>query len=352
MNVIPPITITDALLTGTTVVETAPAAYAGGTTYAANDTASVAGAAGLLTVYQSLQNGNIGHTPASSPTWWVNIGDTYQVYSGAATYALGDRVINATAHLVYESLIAGNTGQALTDTTKWRLIGPTNRWAMFDLLRDTKTIVPTSLTVVLTPGARCNSVALMHLVANSAVISITSDGVPVYSRTIDLDQRRIFNWYDYFFETFSTRENAACFDLPPFVNAVITITLSAATGNVELGACCIGTYVFLGTVQASAESDVLNFSTVERDFAGGTSVIVQKRNVPKTIQQIMVDKFRVNAIAEFREHTGATPMVWAALDDDTDGYFYALLVLGFYKRFTINAALPEYATISLELEEI
>jgi len=60
MIVLPPLAITDARLTSTTVPEVAPAAYAGGTTYALNATASVAGAAGLLTVYRSLQADVVG----------------------------------------------------------------------------------------------------------------------------------------------------------------------------------------------------------------------------------------------------------------------------------------------------
>lgn len=352
MNVIPPLTITDAILTGSTVPETPPAAYAGGTTYALNDTVSVAGAAGLQTVYQSLQNGNIGHTPSSNPAWWANIGNTYQVYSGAATYALGDRVIDTTAHLVYESLVASNTGNALTNTAKWLLIGPTNRWAMFDLLRDTASVVPSALTVILTPGRRVDSLAILGMVANSINISITSNAVVVYNKTVNLDTREALDWFDYFFYPFTTQPSLALFDLPPYVNSVITITLTATSGNVECGACVLGSYEYIGDVQYSAESDVLNFSSVTRDFAGNTAVMVQRRNVPKTIQQIMLDKSRVNKVRTLRDALNAIPAVWAGLDNSGDGYFEALLILGFYKKFTINLAHPTKAVISLELEEI
>lgn len=43
-----------------------PGAYAGGTTYGLGQQVFSAGVA-----YQSLQNGNTGNTPATSPTWWV-----------------------------------------------------------------------------------------------------------------------------------------------------------------------------------------------------------------------------------------------------------------------------------------
>lgn len=352
MNVIPPLTITDALLTSSSVFEIAPAAYAGGTTYADGDTASVAGAAGLITVYESLQNANTGHTPASSPDWWVSRGTVYQAYSGAATYALADRVQDNTNHLIYESLAAGNIGNALTDTTKWLEIGPTNKWAMFDMLRNTATSVPSSLTVVITPGERVDSIALLGMVANSAQITVTSSAVTVFDETVDLNTREVGDWYQYFFEPFSTQPSLARFNLPPFTNAVITVTLTATSGNVECGALVLGMYEYIGDVQCDAQSDVLNFSTVTRDFAGNTAVMVQRRNVPKTIQEIWLAKSRVNRVRALRDALNGTPAVWAGLDDSGDGYFEALLILGFYKKLTINLRHPEHAVISAEIEEI
>lgn len=48
-----------------------PTVYAGGTTYASGDYVTSAGA-----TYTSLQSGNTGHTPASSPTWWLVVSGT------------------------------------------------------------------------------------------------------------------------------------------------------------------------------------------------------------------------------------------------------------------------------------
>jgi len=353
MHVLPPITMTDAKLTSSTVPETPPAAYAGGTTYALDDEASVAGAAGLQTVYRSLQGSNTGHTPASSPDWWEDIGDTYQVYNGGTAYAIGDRVIETTLHKVYESLTAANTGNAVTDTTHWLEIGATNRWAMFDLLRNAATSVPSSMTIVLTPGERVNGWAMVGIVAADVTITMTSvgGGGTVYTYTEDLRTRIVADWYDYFFEPFSNRAHEMRIELPPFTDGIITVTLTTTEGNVELGALVIGTAVYIGQAQHSAESDVLNFSTVTRDLFGNAT-LVQRRNVPRTNQTVWCDKSRVTRMLAVRESLNAAPAVWSAVDDEDDGYFDALFILGIYKKFTINAAMPEHATISLELEEV
>lgn len=353
MNVIPPLEITDSILTSSTVVETAPTAWSGATTYGLNDTASTAGAAGLITIYKSLQAANTNNA-TSDAAWWVSIGTTYQVYAGGTTYAVGDRVIDATNHLVYESLVAANLGNALTSTTKWYEVGPTNKWAMFDFLRNTATTVPTTMTVVLTPGVRVDSIALLGLVANSVTITMTSTlgGGTVYTSTTNLNTREVLDWYDYFFATFSTQPSLALFDLPPYSDGVITVTITATSGNVSCGACVIGSYVYIGDVQYTSESDVLNFSSVTRDFDGGTSSMVQRRNVPKTIQNIWLAKSRVNSVRDLREALNAVPAVWSGVATSSDGYFESLLILGFYKRFSINLTYPENAVISLELEEI
>lgn len=352
MNVVPPLAITDARFTSSTVVETAPAAYAGGTTYAIGDTVSVAGAAGLLTVYSSLQDGNIGHSPASSSTWWSNIGDTYGVYAGGTTYALADRVIDATNHLIYESLAGSNTGNALTDTTKWLLIGPTNKWALFDLLRNSATVVPLSMGFSITPGVRIDSITLAGLVGNFAAVSVTVDAVEVYYHNENLNTRRVNGWYEYFFIPFSTKESFSLFDLPPYANGIISVGITATSGNVECAACVVGSFVYIGDIQYSAVSDVLNFSSVTRDFAGGTATMIQRRNVPKTIQELMVAKSLVNRVRDLRDSLNASPAVWAGIDDNDSDYFESILIIGFYKQFSINIAHPEHAVISLELEEI
>jgi hypothetical protein len=308
MNVIPPVTIIDAMLLSSTVSE----------------------------------------PDAGSPS-------TEPIYNAGTTYGVGAIAISTTTHLKYESLVAGNVGNALTDTTKWLLLGPTNKWAMFDLLRNTATTAPTSLQVKLQPGGRVNSIALLGLVATSVTVTVDSAaGSPserYYTYTADLSTREVFDWYDYFFKEFDTRQSVVLFDLPPVSGAVITVTLTGET--VSCGACVVGNYVYAGEVEQNPVSDVLNFSTVTREFDGSTSVMIQRRNVPKTEQTLLIDKSMVNSMIALRDTLNAVPAVWSGMDDsETDGYFEALLILGFYKRFAINLSHPENAIINLELEEI
>jgi len=72
-----------------------------------------------------------------------------------------------------------------------------------------------------------------------------------------------------------------------------------------------------------------------------------------TTNPIYADKSSVNRIRAVRDALNGKPAVWSGLDDNTeDGYFEMLLILGFYKKFSINAAHHEQAEVQLELEEI
>lgn len=349
MIVIPPISITDALLTSSTAFEVAPAAYNSGTTYASGAFVSVAGAAGLVTVYKSLQNSNTNNAPASSPLWWAFHCETYQQYSGAATYAAGDRVIDATAHRVYESKVSANVGNALSDPTKWIHIGTTNKWAMFDFDRSIGTTQASPLVVSFTPVQRVDSIAVLGVVGASVQVSMTVSASVVYTRTVSMTGRSTATWSGYFFGGFEQQPSLLLTDMPPFANATITVTITGAT--VTCGACVVGRSVHLGEVQYGAKNDALNFSRIDRDEFGN-STLVRRKVVPRTNQTLLFDKAATNAVIGVRKTLNAAPAVWSGLIDTGDGYFEALLILGIYKQYEVSLDHPSKGVLNLELEEM
>jgi hypothetical protein len=349
MIVIPPVEITDALLVSSTAYEVAPAAYNAGTTYASGAFVSVAGSAGLITVYKSLQNSNTGHTPASSPSWWLEHCTTYQEYSGAATYALDDYVINATTHRTYKSLANSNTGNALTDTTKWFLVGATNKWAMFDFDRSVGTSQTGPLTVTFTPGQRITAIALLGIVGASVTVTMTVAAVTVYTATRSLSGRDTRTWSDYFFGTFGQIPSLLLSDLPAYSGATVTVTLVGTV--VSCGACVVGSAVTIGQILQGAKSDGLNFSRFDRDDFGN-SVLVPRRTVPRTSQTILFEKVNTNRIRDLRSSLNAKTAVWIGLSDQSNDYFETLLILGIYKQFEISLDHPTHAVLNLELEEM
>lgn len=352
MRVIPPITITEAMLVGSNLVEAPPAAYVAGTNYPLDGQCSTGTVGGVITVWKSLQAANAGHAPASNPTWWQNIGTTYSVYSASVTYGLGDRVIDPVAHLVYESQMAGNTGQSLTTGTAWAKLGPTNKWAAFDRLRNTQAEAPFDIVQTVQLTDRASSIAVIGIDARFVTITMTVAGVQKYTVTVDLNKRKSRNYTEFCFGKFTSRTSVQFYNLPPYRNAQITVTVSKPGGGRRaVGGISIGNAVYIGDAQYEATSDHLNFSDVDRDFAGNLE-LVPRRSVPTVNLTIWFDKSLTAQIMAVREQLNGAPGIWSGLDDFTLDYFEPLFIYGIQKEFSLNLKDFSYGVITLQLEEM
>lgn len=355
MRVTPPVDITALKLVSSTAAEPhAPAAYSAATTYGYGAIVSVAAD---YAIYESLQAGNTGNTPKTSPLWWQKIGHTETPYNAAKTnYALDETC--SFDNRVYKSLVAQTAANPLpvppeTETSYWIYVGPTNKFAMFDLFTNTQTVAASPLTVVIRPGMRINTVGLTGMEANEVSIVATSAfaGGQVYSRTIDLNTREVLDGYDYAFEPFSTSPSAVVFDIPPFSDIELTITLTRTSGNVKCGAVVVGTYIYLGATQLGATNAGLNFSDINRDKYG-TATLVPRRTLPQTKQRLVVDAARVNKVKAARVLLNARPALYTGIDDSSNAFFDMLTILGIYTQFEIGAVYNSEAEITLALEEI
>lgn len=384
MRVIPPLAISDAMLTSSTAVEpgVGEAAWTSGATYAL-DAEAILGSPSATVTITIASPGVVTHTghglpegtpvvmttTVALPTGLSNGGRYFIINSTTNTYQLaatvdgapivttgsqsGTHTATAQVHRRYLSQQASNTGHppAIDDGTWWLNIGPTNRWAMFDVLRNTGTVGTSPMTIVLTPGQRVDALGLVGLVADSVRVKVTVAAVDVFDETRSLLRRNTTSWYEYFFGAFAYRSAVGFFELPPYVNGVITITLTRSSGNVTCGGLVLGTAVDLGETEAQAEDDALNFSIVERDDYGN-SELIPRRSVPTSVQRVLCPKERVNKARALRDQLNATPALWSGLDDDESDYFEAVLILGVYKRFRIGLDHPHHAIIDLTLEEV
>jgi hypothetical protein len=350
MKVIPPIAITS--ITSSTVPEEVAATYNAGTTYAINALVGLAASFGLpQTVWRSKQNGNVGQTLADG-AWWQNAGIVYKVYDSGHNYDIGDIVTDLANHDLYQAIV-DHTNEPLSDATKWKYIGKTNRFRLFDYDRNNRTSVPLAFTVVFAPGKRIDSICLDGIQANSYTVTVTSvlGGGTVFTSTGSLNTRIVRTWYEHLTVPFTTQKSLNFFNIPPYTDCVVTVTLTATSGNAELAALGVGREVYFGVTQYSAISDILNFSSVERDD-DGNAILTKRRNIPKSRQNVFCDKLSVNKIMETRDLLNAEPAFWYGISDVTDGYFEAVSMLGYYRDFSINVSYPENAIVSFELERV
>lgn len=293
-----------------------------------------------LTLTASMTTSTIAE-PSSGETLW----------NPATSYVAPTRVYRAETHKIYESVSVTGTVDSMvpelniySTVPKWIEVSTTNKYAMFDTLRNVKSYATSSIVVVLNPTQRIDALALLGMENVSQILVTTT-----YSGTTNT----IINKNNSYVSNGITEYYPSCItlDIPPYYNVTITITLTG-TGTIKCGNCVIGIYENIGAIQNGITADAINFSTVERDLYGSANLI-QRRNIPKISATLLADISKTNKISKLREYLNAKPAVWSGLDQSTtDSYYEALLIIGFYKNFTINIDNPIAITINLELEEI
>lgn len=349
MRIIRPVTITAAMLTACNVPETVAdaAAYAAGTTYALEDVVSVASTYNL-TFYKSLQGSNTGNTPASSPTWWREIGTGYLAWSSGTTYVVGDRCTYN--HKLYECLIGHTSAQPDLNTSgttpKWLDLGYSNRWKMFDDKVGSQTELADSITLTIAPGQVIDSIAFLDLEASTISITMTdpTDGV-VYTEIVNLvTQSVIVDGYSYFFEPIITTDAAVLLGIPPYGSASIEITISYPGGTAKIGTMAVGMQKELGKTLTGASYGIQDYSKKEEDDFGNFYVL--ERAYSKSMEceiSTLIEQFDDlnKTLSQYR----ATPLIFIG----TDYGYSSFIIYGFVRSFSTVARGPVIATCSLKI---
>lgn len=275
----------------------------------------------------------------------------YTEWSASTNYGAGTNVRRSIAgvHRCYQCL-AANTGIAPeTSTTgtspKWLDIGPTNTWGMFDSQVGTATTVAGTLTVVLQPGS-IDSLGLLQLVGDSVHVSMTANGGTVYDQTYSLAYGApISDWYVYYFDPIHKKTDLVLTDLPPYASGVVTITISAASGNVSCGMCVLGQSFNLGNTQYGANVGIIDYSRKDID-AFGNPVLTKRKYVKKMDAKIMVDATILDAAVSALAAWRSTPVLWIGADN----LYTSLIVFGFYRDFSVEIAYPTMSLCNLTVE--
>ena len=277
MKIIRPITVNDAALISSNIPETDYAAYSSGTTYALGARVIVV-AANVHKIYESLQAGNLNHTPASSPTYWLEI-------------------------------------------------GATNRWRMFDYSVTSQSTNANSIDVTIQASGRANAIALVNVDAATVQVIMTdaTEG-EVYNATYSLvSTAGIDNPYAYFFEPIVRLSDYAILDLPPYYAATIQVIVSAPGATVSLGGLLIGQQLKVGELQYGAEVGIVDYSVKTRN-AFGDFVILERAYSKRATFPVMITKSMVSHIEKMLGQYRATPIVYVGSE-----LYGATLIFGFYK---------------------
>lgn len=272
----------------------------------------------------------------------------YPEWSGATTYAVGNRVIRASLHKCYERLAAGTTAAAPeSDPTNWLDMGATTRWAQFDQKVGTVTSATETMTTTITPGI-VNALALIGLQGSTVQVTMTDpvEGA-VYDRTMSLyDPLGITDWYSYFFDPIRVKTIALFTDLPSYASAEIAVTVSGGAGTtVGLGACVPGRLrAFAPAVGYGASVGIQDYSRKEAD-QWGNYYVVQRAFAKRASWSFMVENADVDVLQANLAYLRATPAVYIG-----GGNFDSTTIYGFFKDFDVVIQYPTMSECQIEIE--
>jgi len=279
-----------------------------------------------------------------------NIGESdASEYVSTVTYAAGATVMwtigTGATHHIYQSIAGSNLGNALTDTTKWLDLGPTNRWAMFDTANGTPT-TGSSIDVTVNVTGRSDGVALLNIDAETVQVtaSTVADGI-LYNQTYSLlSDSGVTSWYAYFSEAIYYNRDLVLTDLPMSVNPTVRVQITKASGTVSLGTMVLGQTKDLGAVTYGARANIMDFSRKELDSFGNYTIVPRSYS-KRTTLKLVTDSSQVDSIYSLLADYRTTPAVWVGSDS-----YAATWVFGFYRDFAIEIAQLQKSYLTLEIE--
>jgi len=273
----------------------------------------------------------------------------HPVWDVSTTYDLADNVIKN--HKIYESVQGSNLGNdPETDDGTWWTEGlATNRWKVFDGYLQDQASQATSAEWALTPSEYFDTVAFFNISASAVqiVIDDPSEG-EVHNETYDLiDNTGVFDGWSYFFTPVIQRSNFCVSDLPPYQAGTVTITFTDDV-TVLVGQIAIGLAEVLGFTSNQMPIGIEDYTRLNEDAFGRTSPAV--RGYARTATpMIVVDRPRVRYLERIVADQRGIPTIWSF--DTPDGE-NDLVYLGFFRRFSMVYQYANKATFDLEIRSL
>ena len=271
--------------------------------------------------------------------------ETYSAWLAATAYSVGNIALRTTTERLYERIVAGTTATAPeSDPANWLDIGPSNKWAMFDSNVSTATTRASSLTVVVKPGY-ANSAAFFGLAGGVIDITVRDAlaGAVVFTGSKTLDGAVISSWFDYFFEPTDQLTEAVFTDLPPYVDAHITVVVTGSTASI--GVMLAGLAYQTGITLSGVALETIDYSVKDTD-AFGVVTFVRRNNSKRMTASMHLTNGEINRVQRLLESITATPCAWIASEKDG---LEPLTVFGYFSSFRteVNSSLSS-STLVIE----
>ena len=300
MIIIRPIVINDAVLTATDVTETDEDEFSLITSYSIDDTVMVTTDL-VHSIFVSLTDNNVGNQPQNEP----------------------DKV----------------------NPIFWARKSATNRFAMFSDQINDQTEQATSIEVELTASNLVNAISFFNLDATTVqvVMNDPNDG-EVYNKTVNLvDASGVDDWYAWYFEPITLQTTLALLDLPPFISATITVTITKTGGIAKVGLISIGSQKTLGITDIGTDVGIQDYSTKQRDTFGNP-IIVSRNFAKRANYNVTIPSESAGAVEVILAELKTTTLTWIGSVERPSTIIY-----GYYRDFNITLQ-TTISFLSIEVE--
>lgn len=296
----------------------------------------------------------------ASSVAYPDTGET--LWATAQSYVVGDTrsyLIGDLYHKFYciqaHTSSSSNAPEAFPDDETngyWTDLGAVNKFAPFQLDRNTQNDAASPYSVSVNPGERFSVIAIGNIIADSVTLEVyDASAALVSTETKQLLVRDVYSWYDWLYQPHRQIKKTIFTDLPSVSTYTFKLIFTRAAGNVRVGHIIPSVAFDIGQAQYRAKVNRENFSTFVRNFDGEVK-IKRRRNVPGNLLQLIQDKSKIDGIKNLIDDLNGEITFWAGLVETTDGYFESLFTIGLYKDYSYSLDHPNHAEAQIDIQEL
>lgn len=242
-----------------------------------------------------------------------------------------------------------NRGVSLDDTNYWVKVGATNYWGMFDPYTDTQTVGIASddgfeIAVGLN-ASKCNAVSLFNVVGDYVELTVSREGVTLWTQTVQLVERASKTYSDFFFGRNITVRRSFFVKFPVYFSTTLTVRVVGASAA-KCGMINLGYIKNIATTNYGVNLSIVDYSKVTTNDFGITSIskgrVKKKHSIPLRVRTNQVNEF----YRFFQQEIPSTPCTFVG---DNDGSYECMTVYGIYQNFSVVVGGPVISDCSLDI---
>lgn len=299
-----------------------------------------------------------GATGTTQPNSWSKVGDP-------SDFTIDSGAIKITADAANEGISQTITVEAGTEYQLLGLYRNTSgdiaQYAVYDVTHSAdikattdlaSSTVDSALSYIFTTPAGCTSIKVSLMAKSNGDIvwfdSISLNEVYYNESTNLINTVAVVDWYTYFREpiTYATdlvRSDLATSDVPPFLNAVITITITKPSGTAKIGEIVVGLKRDFGSMKYGVKVGIKDYSTVEANTFGYLTIV--ERSYAKTLScEIMANNTVVDELNRLLALYRAKSLVYVGSED-----YSSLIVYGKYEEWECALNYKQYSLYTLDV---